>query len=409
MLSFEEERIGEIDVRRKVYVPAVGGYARYLEVVSNPSETEQTVALKVFGNLGTDAETAISATSSGDQVIAANDSYFVIDDACANCGVDAVAHVISGELAPQVASDVTLLSDDYAISYNLVIPPGERRIVMHYAVQRHVAAEAVTMAEQLYKLDYPVDGLTIQELRDIVNFKYLVDSDRDGVFDVDEFMRGMDLASNDSDGDLLADLFEFRYGLNPLSLFGEGEALIDSDLDGLTNLEEQGNNTNPTLPDTDGDGLSDGDELNTHLTSPVLADSDGDGWDDYEEINTHGSDPLVANVDENMNGVPDAVESVQPPADVTGPVIILRTPMEGALLTAGQPVQFQVVLIDDSQISSAYGVFNSEDRLSLDAFGSLVGDVVPFFSPLVFDVSATDEFGNTTVRQYIFEVLEPVM
>ena len=42
--------------------------------------------------------------------------------------------------------------------------------------------------------------------------------------------------------------------------------------------------------DTDGDGLSDYDELNTFDTSPYLADSDSDGISDKEEIDT-GHDP----------------------------------------------------------------------------------------------------------------------
>jgi len=42
--------------------------------------------------------------------------------------------------------------------------------------------------------------------------------------------------------------------------------------------------------DTDKDGLSDWDELNTHKTSPYLEDSDGDGFSDKEEIE-NGKDP----------------------------------------------------------------------------------------------------------------------
>jgi len=42
--------------------------------------------------------------------------------------------------------------------------------------------------------------------------------------------------------------------------------------------------------DTDGDGLNDWDELNTYLTSPYLEDSDSDGFSDREEIES-GNDP----------------------------------------------------------------------------------------------------------------------
>ncbi|WKZ25073.1 MAG: thrombospondin type 3 repeat-containing protein [Patescibacteria group bacterium] len=45
--------------------------------------------------------------------------------------------------------------------------------------------------------------------------------------------------------------------------------------------------------DTDGDGLSDWDELYVYGTSPYMVDTDGDGISDYDEI-IAGTDPLCA-------------------------------------------------------------------------------------------------------------------
>lgn len=45
------------------------------------------------------------------------------------------------------------------------------------------------------------------------------------------------------------------------------------------------------LVDTDGDGISDWDELFVYGTSPYLEDSDGDGLSDYEEIFVYKTDP----------------------------------------------------------------------------------------------------------------------
>jgi hypothetical protein len=65
----------------------------------------------------------------------------------------------------------------------------------------------------------------------------------------------------------------------------------DPDRDGLTNLQEFQLGTNPINPDTDSDGLSDGDEVNKYHTNPLLADTDGDRIPDGIEIQT-GTDPL---------------------------------------------------------------------------------------------------------------------
>lgn len=47
------------------------------------------------------------------------------------------------------------------------------------------------------------------------------------------------------------------------------DAALDFDRDGLTNLEEFPNGTDPHQPDTDGDGVSDGDEVHTDQTDPT--------------------------------------------------------------------------------------------------------------------------------------------
>jgi hypothetical protein len=60
----------------------------------------------------------------------------------------------------------------------------------------------------------------------------------------------------------------------------------DPDHDGLTNLQEFQNGTDPHNPDTDGDGLTDGQEVLLYHTSPVLLSTDGSGIPDGIEVQT---------------------------------------------------------------------------------------------------------------------------
>lgn len=65
----------------------------------------------------------------------------------------------------------------------------------------------------------------------------------------------------------------------------------DKDSDGLDYTVERLFGTDSNKPDSDGDGLNDGDEVNKYKTHPAYKDTDEDGYDDGMEIKT-GHDPL---------------------------------------------------------------------------------------------------------------------
>lgn len=70
----------------------------------------------------------------------------------------------------------------------------------------------------------------------------------------------------------------------------EPQLPADTDKDGLTDEEEATYRTNPTVVDSDDDGLSDAEEVRTWKTDPLDSDSDNDGFPDGTEVRA-GYDP----------------------------------------------------------------------------------------------------------------------
>ena len=136
--------------------------------------------------------------------------------------------------------------------------------------------------------------------------------------------------SEDSDGDGLPDAWEAQYPsiLNPLD---PNDANLDSDGDGLTNWKEYLYGTDPTMADTDQDGLPDGWEVQYTASekdeegnpiapslNPLSADDaygadgdpDGDGYTNADEY-LFGTNPIVADspdADTDGDGVKDVIE-----------------------------------------------------------------------------------------------------
>jgi hypothetical protein len=106
----------------------------------------------------------------------------------------------------------------------------------------------------------------------------------------------------DTDGDLMDDNWEVLNGMT----VGVNDAALDADSDGLSNLLEFYNGTNPQDSDSDDDGLNDGPEVLTYNSHPLLTDSDADGLTDFFEVNTSLTNPIL--VDTDTDGLTDFFE-----------------------------------------------------------------------------------------------------
>ncbi len=85
-----------------------------------------------------------------------------------------------------------------------------------------------------------------------------------------------------------------------------GDHDIDSDNDGKSNFEELNYRIDPFDPDTDGDGLKDGEEIVKYHSDPGSIDTDLDGLNDYDEIFIYGTN--IDNTDTDNDGYSDGEE-----------------------------------------------------------------------------------------------------
>ncbi len=125
--------------------------------------------------------------------------------------------------------------------------------------------------------DYP-DYINIEDSRLIIKFDELGDYSvqlkvNDGELETMHAFTVFVLDPNDLDSDGLPDAWEELYNLDPTD---PSDAQLDIDDDSLSNFQEYGIGTDPTMYDTDSDGIHDGlDQYPTDPTRPARDKSDG--------------------------------------------------------------------------------------------------------------------------------------
>lgn len=155
---------------------------------------------------------------------------------------------------------------------------------------------------------------------DGVTLAFVRDDDDDRVTARWEYLMGCSDDAVDSDGDGLTDYYEIYEGWQ-VEVAGRGIRTVysscartDSDLDGLTDDEERDLGTDPRASDTDGDGISDYDEHHGYEIE-LAFDPDPDAVSDTEQASctppvdgviTCTSDPL--DPDSDGDGVSDGDE-----------------------------------------------------------------------------------------------------
>ena len=158
---------------------------------------------------------------------------------------------------------------------------------------------------------------------------------------------------------ILGSLFIVRNVNRPFDLSYEGPLFLTTAQERAVEAEKQ------QFRDTDGDGITDYDELYVHRTSPYLSDTDGDGFSDSDEL-ASGNDPTVSSTNPELNiQKGNSVGIVDVTNERIGEIPVFSVPTVDQLDFATAP-------IDPNNVSA------DQIRQALIDQGALVEDILSF-------------------------------
>ncbi|MBI2549170.1 VCBS repeat-containing protein, partial [Candidatus Woesearchaeota archaeon] len=132
-IVFAPQDLDGLMVQRKFYAPQSGYWARYLDVISNPSNATRTVTLDIYGNLGSDGATITWATE---------ERWLGTDDYNAT-GDPTLAHVYGND------ATVSRVSDGLTISQVVSIPANESLAFVTFAIKVPDQSIARALADEI--------------------------------------------------------------------------------------------------------------------------------------------------------------------------------------------------------------------------------------------------------------------
>jgi len=182
---FPAQTIGGLSVSRKVYVSTDDAFARSLNYFTNTSGAPITFTMNTGNNLGSDSNTVVVTTSSGDAVATPADLWVTsFQNYSGTTSSDPrLGHVIQGAGASVPVSAINFVSGDdnpfwtYAITLN----PGQTGIIMNFVTGQPSKAAAATQAAALASLPATaVECMSASEKTQVLNFAVLSPSNVHG-------------------------------------------------------------------------------------------------------------------------------------------------------------------------------------------------------------------------------------
>lgn len=173
---FPVKSMNGLNVSRKVYVPANDTFARWQNILSNPTGSPITVNLIVANNLGSDSNTIITGSSSGNAGAEVSDTWVAtMQNYSGTTSSDVrLGHVLRGTGTPNLAFVNFANGDDNPYwGYTVTVQPGTTQIILNFISGQPSKAAAAAKAAELAASPLPPNAvacMTAGEQAQVVNF-----------------------------------------------------------------------------------------------------------------------------------------------------------------------------------------------------------------------------------------------
>lgn len=175
-----------LEVTVQYYAVSTSATLRTLVSLHNPTGGPITPTVYWASNVGSDQDTGVRGTSTGDTLFTVSDRWVVTsDDPVSSSLLDPVnTHVLFGPEAPPVQpvgvtlsvfSDTVGYNQGVGATYNLTIPAGATRRMLFFNQMNATNEAALTAAAAFDRAPTPDDdlltGLSLTELAEVVNWR----------------------------------------------------------------------------------------------------------------------------------------------------------------------------------------------------------------------------------------------
>ncbi len=172
---FAPQSIGALTVSRKVFVPINDQFARWLNIFTNTSGSPVTFNMITGNNLGSDSNTIITGSSSGDNAAQTNDLWVTsFQNYSGSTSSDPrIGHVLQSTGAPTPVSFIFFANgnDKPYWDYTITLQPGQTKIIANFVTGQPSKAAAATQAAAIAAYG-PNERqcMSVAELAQVTNF-----------------------------------------------------------------------------------------------------------------------------------------------------------------------------------------------------------------------------------------------